>query len=96
MHHRRVAAPVVLHFVASWAAAPCVPHRAEVVQAADTLGLTVTEYDVDEHQDVARMHEVLAVPSVALSEGADISAISGALSADELVARLRARLSDER
>jgi thioredoxin-like negative regulator of GroEL len=96
MHHRRVAAPVVLHFVASWAAAQCVPHRAEVDQAADTLGLTVIEYDVDEHQDIARMHTVLAVPSVALSEGTDISAISRALPADVLVARLRARLPDER
>jgi hypothetical protein len=79
---------VLIHFVAGWAEAICVPHRAEVASAAERLGLTVRESDYDRAVEEVRRYSVLNVPAVA-SEGTPESVVIGAFGADELVERLQ-------
>lgn len=80
---------VVLHFVASWAEPVCAPHRVEVRQAAERLGMSVREVDVDQEMQLAGQYAVMQVPAVAL-EGI-FNSIQGAISKAELIAELQAR-----
>jgi hypothetical protein len=77
----------LIHFVATWAEPVCGPHRAEVAAAAQRLGLSVHESDVDAEPDLCRQYRVLNVPAVAL-QGQPGSRIVGAVGADEIVTRL--------
>ncbi len=79
---------VLIHFVAGWAEPICGPHRAEVASAAERLGLTVRESDYDLAVEEVRLYDVLNVPAVAV-EGSPQSLVVGAVSADQLVERLR-------
>jgi hypothetical protein len=81
----------LIHFTAAWAEAICGPHRVEVAGAADELGLTVTECDVDTGSEIVRQHRPLNVPAVAL-DGKPRSLIVGAFPVDTLVERLRPHL----
>lgn len=78
---------MLLHFVAPWASAICEPHKAEVAAAAERLGTTVRECDIDAEPDLARRYNVLNVPAVAV-EGYPDTLVVGAAPADKLVTRL--------
>ena len=52
---------MLLHFVAPRASAICEPHKAEVAAAAERLGTTVRECDIDAEPDLARRYNVLNV-----------------------------------
>jgi hypothetical protein len=78
----------LLHFTAAWASAICEGHRVEVREAAQQLGVTVREVDVDEQPDLTRSYAVLNVPAVAIT-GLPGSLIVGAADANSLVIRLR-------
>jgi hypothetical protein len=78
----------LIHFVASWADAICSPHRSEAEAAAQELGLSLWEVDVDNDPDAAREYHVPNVPAVVI-EGRPGTLLVGALPADEMVRRLR-------
>jgi hypothetical protein len=84
-----IARMVVLHFVASWAEPVCAPHRLEVRQAAERLGMSVREVDVDSEMQLAGQYGVMQVPAVALAEPS--TPYQGAISKTELIAELQAR-----
>ncbi len=88
--------PTLVHFVASWAAAICDPHRVEVADAARRLGASVLESDVDDDQDLARDHCVMTVPSVAVLGDTSLSPIPGAQSADDLIRLLGGAVGNDR
>lgn len=77
--------PTLVHFVASWADAICGPHRGEVADAARRIGADVLECDVDQDQDLARRHNVMQVPSVAVLDDTSVGTVPGARPADDLV-----------
>jgi hypothetical protein len=81
----------LIHFTATWAEAICGPHRVEVADAADQLGLTVEECDVDSGSELVHQHRPLNVPAVAI-DGNPSSLVGGVFPADALVERLRPQL----
>jgi thioredoxin-like negative regulator of GroEL len=85
---------VILYFTSDWASAPCSEYRPHVMEAASLLGLVVRVVDSDREQDLARRHNVLNIPAVALD--ADDVAVIGVRSTEDLVELLTARLDRER
>jgi hypothetical protein len=81
----------LIHFTATWAEATCDPHRSEVLEAADQLGLSVMERDLDSSSELVAEYQPLNVPAVAV-EGKPESLAVGAFPADQLVERLRPHL----
>jgi hypothetical protein len=77
----------LIHFTATWAEAICGPHRTEVAGAADQLGLSVVECDVDVGSEVVRTYQPLNVLAVAV-EGKPESLVVGAFPANQMVERL--------
>jgi len=75
---------VIIHFVADWAENICGPHRAEVATAAQQLGASVRECNVDLDPETAVAYGLPNVPAVAI-DGHPETLVVGAHPSGELV-----------
>ncbi len=87
--------PVLVDFYATWCG-PCQMMAGILSQVSTQLKgrLKVVKIDTDKYPQIASQHRIEALPTLVLFKaGQPVDRIEGAMSADQLVARLQPNLS---
>ncbi|MEO1742625.1 MAG: thioredoxin [Cyanobacteria bacterium J06629_9] len=86
--------PLLIDFYATWCG-PCQLMAGILEQVKESLKdqLKIVKIDTDRYPDLASQHEVYALPTMVLfKQGQEVDRIEGALTADQLIARLQPNL----
>ncbi|MEL6248051.1 MAG: thioredoxin [Cyanobacteria bacterium J06648_16] len=86
--------PLLIDFYATWCG-PCQLMAGILEQVKESLKdqLKIVKIDTDRYPDLASQHQVYALPTMVLfKQGQEVDRIEGALTADQLIARLQPNL----
>ena len=82
--------PTLVDFYATWCG-PCQLMAGELKKVKDQLQgqLQIVKIDTDRYETLASQHQIQALPTMVLfKDGQEIDRIEGAMTADQLIARL--------
>ena len=86
--------PTLVDFYATWRG-PCQLMAVELKKVKDQLQgqLQIVKIDTDRYETLASQHQIQALPTMVLfKDGQEIDRIEGAMTADQLIARLQPNL----
>ncbi|MEM1239582.1 MAG: thioredoxin [Cyanobacteria bacterium P01_H01_bin.26] len=86
--------PTLVDFYATWCG-PCQLMAGELKKVKDQLQgqLQIVKIDTDRYETLASQHQIQALPTMVLfKDGQEIDRIEGAMTADQLIARLQPNL----
>ncbi|MEO1590802.1 MAG: thioredoxin [Cyanobacteria bacterium J06632_22] len=86
--------PILVDFYATWCG-PCQLMSGILEQVKGQLKdqVKIVKIDTDRYPDLASQHQIYALPTMVLfNQGQEVDRIEGALTADQLIARLQPNL----